>query len=77
MTTTQKNKFSIFTKKDFKAIPDNVIIIKDDNGWTFMSNLNAIWYVNSTNDNKDCLEKDYEKFIKKLVKALKEQMKLI
>lgn len=72
-----KNKFEIYTKKEFTFIPANIIIIKNKFGWTFMYSSGAQWYVNSTNDSKDCPPEENEAFLKKLVKGIKEQIKLI
>lgn len=73
----KKNQFNIFTKKEYDFIPANVIIIKEMNGWLFAFVKDTKWYVNSTNDSKDCPPEEDEKFLKKLVKAIKGQMKLI
>jgi len=70
-------KFEIFTKENYAIIPANVIIVKNTHGWLFMYNDKAQWFMNHTNDEKDCKPEDYEKFLKKLVKGNKQQMKLI
>lgn len=69
-----KKKFRIITGDDYEIIPWNVIIIRDTEGWVFIAKKGTQWYVNSTQDNKDGKE-DEGKFIKKLVKALKLQLK--
>jgi len=71
-----KKEFRIITTKDYAFIPWFVVIIQDSEGWVFIAKNNTQWYVNSTQDNKEGLE-DEEKFLKRLVKALKEQVKNI
>lgn len=72
----QKKSFKILTQKDHDFIPWNVVIINDIDGWMFIAKKGTQWFVNSTQDNKDGEENEV-KFLKKLVKALKVQMKTV
>lgn len=69
----KKNEFKIITSKEYKFIPWYVVIIRDHEGWVYIAKGGMQWYVNSTQDNKDGKE-DEAKFLKKLVKALKQQL---
>lgn len=73
----KNNEFEMFTKKEYKFIPANVLIVKNMYGWMYLYNDKAQWYVNHTNDEKNCPKEENEKFLKKLMKAIKEQMKLV
>ncbi len=66
-----KNKFEVFTTKDYKQIPKNMVMIKDTSGWLFLQNEDTQWFVNHTNTFNSKSKEDNVTVIKSIVKQIK------
>lgn len=71
----KNKKFEIFTTKQFKFIPEDVVVIKNVFGWVFLYFAEGQVYTNSTNSGVGCKKEENEVWLKRIVKQLKKQMK--
>jgi len=67
----KKNKFEIFTTTENKAIPKNMVLIKDNEGWLFLQNEGTQWYINHTNTFNSKSKEDDTTVIKAIIKQVK------
>lgn len=70
-------KFKIFTKNDNKRIPATMFLVKNKFGWLYLENDGAQWYVNHTQDFKDCSEEENNEAIKAIVAQVKFNKKVL
>lgn len=69
--------FKVFTKDDYDVIPKNLFLVKNKYGWLFLVNEKAQWFVNHTNDFKNCKDSEDLGAIKAILKQIKINKKII